>query len=163
MEINRFNIFQNVASAKTQGQTQGVSDSNGFIGKYDFFNILAAQLKYQDPMAGGDNSEYIAQMSQFAMIEKLENLSDQVNTLYNLSAAQNAMNMIGKDVVLNTMEAGEVKGVVDRVEISQTGIHYVVNGESYAHPTLLSVGSAETKGAEIDSTAPESAAPESSH
>ena len=141
MEINRFNIFQNVAATQTQGQTQGVSDSNGFIGKNDFFNILAAQLKYQDPMAGGDNSEYIAQMSQFAMIEKLENLSDQVNTLYNLSAAQNAMNMIGKDVVLNTLEAGEVKGIVERVEISQAGIHYVVNGESYAHPTLLSVGS----------------------
>lgn len=148
MEINRFNIFQNVASTQTQTQTQGVSDSNGFIGKNDFFNILAAQLKYQDPMAGGDNSEYIAQMSQFAMIEKLENLSDQVNTLYNLNAAQNAMSLIGKDVVLNTLEAGEVNGIVDRVEISQAGIHYVVNGETYAHPTLLSVGNAAAEGSE---------------
>lgn len=150
MEINRFNIFQNVAATQTQGTTQGLSESSSFIGKNDFFNILAAQLKYQDPMAGGDNSEYIAQMSQFAMIEKLENLSDQVNTLYNLSAAQNAMNMIGKDVVLNTIEAGEVKGIVDRVEISQTGIHYVVKGETYAHPTLLSVGNGATDAAGAD-------------
>lgn len=154
MEINRFNIFQNVAATQTQGASQGVSDSNGFIGKNDFFNILAAQLKYQDPMAGGDNSEYIAQMSQFAMIEKLENLSDQVNTLYNLSAAQNAMNMIGKDVVLNTLEAGEVKGIVERIEISQSGIHYVVNGETYAHPTLISVGSAEATGTASEGAAP---------
>jgi len=147
LEINRFNIFQNVAAAQTQSQTQGISDSNGFIGKNDFFNILAAQLKYQDPMAGGDNSEYIAQMSQFAMIEKLENLSDQVSTLYNLSAAQNALGMIGKDVVLSTTEAGEVKGIVDRVEISQAGIQYVINGETYAHPTILSVGNAASEGA----------------
>lgn len=162
MEINRFNIFQNVAASQTQGQTQGVSDSNGFIGKNDFFNILAAQLKYQDPMAGGDNSEYIAQMSQFAMIEKLENLSDQVSTLYNLSAAQNAMNMIGKDVVLNTLEAGEVKGVVDRIEISQAGIHYVVNGETYAHPTLLSVGHSESNGAVSEGPVTEGAVMEGS-
>ena len=151
MEINRFNIFQKVTSTQTQSQSQGISDSGSFIGKNDFFNILAAQLKYQDPMAGGDNSEYIAQMSQFAMIEKLENLSDQVNTLYNLSAAQNAMNMIGKDVVLNTQESGEVKGIVERVILSQAGIHYAVNGKTYAHPTLDSVGSATPESAAIES------------
>lgn len=138
MEINRFNLFQNVAPVRTQNQ--GISESSSFIGKNDFFNILAAQLKYQDPMSGGDNSEYIAQMSQFAMIEKLENLSDQISTLYNLNAAQSAVTLIGKEVVLKTMESGEVKGTIERVEISSSGMHYVIDGVSYAYPTVLSIG-----------------------
>ena len=151
MEINNFNnfsnfnIFKNVAQATSQSESQGITESNSFVGKNDFFNILAAQLKYQDPMAGGDNSEYIAQMSQFAMIEKLENLSDQVNALYNLNSAQNALNVIGKEVALDTMEAGEVRGIVDRVEISRSGISYVVDGETYRYPALLSIGSSEAE------------------
>lgn len=145
MEINNFNIFKNVASTSSQLKSEGITESNSFVGKTDFFNILAAQLKYQDPMAGGDNSEYIAQMSQFAMIEKLENLSDQISGLYNLNSAQNALNVIGKEVVLDTTEAGEVRGVVDRVEISQKGIHYVIEGETYRYPALISVGSSEAQ------------------
>ncbi|SCZ77791.1 flagellar hook capping FlgD N-terminal domain-containing protein [Acidaminobacter hydrogenoformans] len=145
MEISNFNIFKNAAGTSAQLKSQGITESNSFVGKNDFFNILAAQLKYQDPMAGGDNSEYIAQMSQFAMIEKLENLSDQINALYNLNSAQNALEVIGKEVVLDTMEAGEVRGIVDRVEISSKGINYVVDGQTYMYPALLSVGSGEAQ------------------
>lgn len=151
MEINQFNnfnnfsIFKNASDAASQLKSEGITESNSFVGKNDFFNILAAQLKYQDPMAGGDNSEYIAQMSQFAMIEKLENLSDQVNALYNLNSAQNALNVVGKEVALDTMESGEISGIVERVEISRSGISYVVNGETYRYPALLSVGSSEAE------------------
>ena len=151
MEINQFNnfnnfsIFKNVSDAASQLKSEGITESKSFVGKNDFFNILAAQLKYQDPMAGGDNSEYIAQMSQFAMIEKLENLSDQVNALYNLNSAQNALNVVGKEVALDTMESGEVRGIVERVEISRSGISYVIDGETYRYPSLLSVGSSEAQ------------------
>ncbi|MDK9710581.1 flagellar hook capping FlgD N-terminal domain-containing protein [Acidaminobacter sp.] len=139
MDIQNTNIFANTA-ASTQ-QKQSLTDQSSFIGKNDFFKILSAQLKYQDPMSGGDNSEYIAQMSQFAMIEKLENLADQLNTLYNLNSTNHAMSMIGKQVDLETLETGVVSGILERVEISQQGIKYVVNGETYAYPKVLSVGS----------------------
>jgi flagellar basal-body rod modification protein FlgD len=146
MNMPPLSTFANVSSTRTQ--TQGMTDSNGFVGKNDFFKILAAQLKYQDPMSGGDNSAYIAQMSQFAMIEKLENLADQISTLYNLNATQNAVSMIGKDSVMDTLEAGRITGRIERIEIAASGLNYVVDGKSYAYPTLISVGMPETEGRE---------------
>ena len=121
----------------TQGQ--GISDHNSFLGPNDFFKILAAQLKYQDPMAGGDHGEHIMQMSQFAMIEKMDHLVKSIESLYNLNATGYALNLIGRTVTLDTLEQGAVTGVIEKMEITQGGIHYWMDGQRFERPGILKV------------------------
>lgn len=122
-----------------------ITEQNSFIDNDGFLQILAAQLKYQDPMGGGEGSgsgDQIMQMSQFAMIEQLTKMSEAVDRLYQLSAAGEAVNMVGKEVTLKTPE-GQVTGLVDKVEITEEGNHYWVEGERYAHALIMDVAIGE--------------------
>jgi len=137
--VNVNGVNQAGAAGSTRTGT-AITDSKGFIGKDDFFKILSAQLKYQDPLEGGDNNQYIMQMSNFAMIEKLENLESSIQSLFNLSTTGYAVNLIGKTVTMDTKEAGEVTGRIEKLEITGEGIHYWIGGTRYEYPAIRSIG-----------------------
>ncbi|MEW8955120.1 flagellar hook assembly protein FlgD [Clostridium sp.] len=85
--------------------------------KNSFLKILSAQLKYQDPTSGGqDSSALVAQMAQFASMEQMMNLN---NTVTSLSG--NAL--IGKGVGLKLVDDSG-KPVTGIVRLSE-----VVDGE----------------------------------
>lgn len=128
-----------------QGVEKNITAQNSFVDNNGFLQILAAQLKYQDPMGGqgSDSGDQIMQMSQFAMIEQLTRMSESIDQLYRLSASGEAINMVGKEVTLKTEDA-QVHGVVDKVEITRDGTHYWMNGIKYTHPLILDVGSVKT-------------------
>jgi flagellar basal-body rod modification protein FlgD len=140
MNISRNNPYSTEVSQTTKTQSVSLTESSSFIGKNDFFKILSAQLKYQDPMSGGDNNAYIAQMSQFAMIEKMENMVESLDALYNLNATGQAVNLIGKTVTMDTNESGLVTGTIDRIEVTKNGIQYAIGDKLYAYPAILKIG-----------------------
>lgn len=125
------------AGTPTQGQK--ITEHNSFLGPNDFFQILAAQLKYQDPMSGGDHGEHIMQMSQFAMIEKMDHLVKSMENLYNLNATGYALNLIGRTVTLDTLEQGTVTSVIEKMEMTREGIHYWMDGQRFERPGVLKV------------------------
>jgi flagellar basal-body rod modification protein FlgD len=94
---------------------------NNTLGKNDFLSLLAAQLKYQDPLEPVKDSDFVAQLAQFSSLEQLENMN-------NVMSAFQSYSLAGKYVLAEYMnESGEtvtVTGVVDRIINS--------GGESYA-------------------------------
>ena len=83
-------------AAKTP-TTQG----NGDLGKDEFLRLLTTQLKYQDPMEPMDNSEFVAQLSQFSSLEQLFNINETMGMGNDLSLAMNntmMTSLIGKDI-----------------------------------------------------------------
>jgi flagellar basal-body rod modification protein FlgD len=113
----------------TTGSVQQV-ESNDALGKNDFLNILAAQLQFQDPMEGSDNSEYIAQLAQFSSLEQMENLNTSLNELKGNQNLLYGSMLIGKmvDIAFNNEM---VSGVVDRVKLTDSVLKLVVAGEEY--------------------------------
>lgn len=137
------------------GTQQTVEDSQSFVGPNDFFKILSAQLQYQDPMSGEDPGEHIMQMSQFAMIEKMDQMLQEFENLYNLNASGQATDLVGREVKLETLEQGEAEGIVEKVEITPSGLHYWVNGDRYEQPRILEIGglvNSQEEGVEPDDT-----------
>ncbi len=87
--------------ATAAGQT-GNSQRNDDLGKQEFLNLLTTQLANQDPLDPMDNTEFVAQLSQFSSLESLVNIGSAVEQLAIAQAVSNSSNMvgyIGKEVV----------------------------------------------------------------
>jgi flagellar basal-body rod modification protein FlgD len=77
----------------------------GPLGKHEFLKLLTAQLRHQDPMNPLQGDEMAAQLAQFASVEALTNIGDQLagqqsQSTAVLTAINNsvAMGTIGKTV-----------------------------------------------------------------
>jgi len=71
------------------------------LGQDTFLKLLTTQLQHQDPLNPMDNSEFVAQLSQFSSLEQLTNANDNLQGLaVGMSSVGNAtmVNLIGKEV-----------------------------------------------------------------
>ena len=84
----------------------------------DFLRILLTQLTFQDPLKPLDNQEFIAQMAQFTNLELTRQLSDKSDTLLTIQSADQAINLIGRTVEINT-EAGTEVGAVTTITFNR--------------------------------------------
>lgn len=98
-----------INATKTANGTPIVRNT-GALDKNSFLRILVTELSNQDPTQQKDSTQYIAQLAQFSSLEQLTNLNNSVSFT-------GATALIGKDVLLNQMDAtgnavmGTVKGV----------------------------------------------------
>ena len=65
------------ASVRAGTSTQPTRTQNDQFGKDTFLKLLVAQLRFQNPMAPKDGSEFLAQTAQFTVVEKLSELEKQ--------------------------------------------------------------------------------------
>ena len=84
------------------------SASKNTMGKDDFFKLLIAQLKNQDPSNPSDSSQFAAQLAQYSSLEQMQNintnLTNSLNANYSLTQSINntmAATLIGKEVKLS--------------------------------------------------------------
>ena len=74
---------------------------NNTLGKDEFFQMLIAQLKYQDPLNPMDGTDFTAQLAQFSSLEQLSNMNSSLETVAANQLLTNqveAVTLIGKDV-----------------------------------------------------------------
>jgi flagellar basal-body rod modification protein FlgD len=89
------------------------------LGKDQFLQLLTAQLRYQDPTKPMENREFIAQLSQFSLVEQMTQLTKDMSALRQ-SAAMDPQ-WIGVRVSW-TDDAGSARtGVVDALERTSKG------------------------------------------
>jgi len=101
------------------GTGNGVNETSNLIGqnaldKQTFLNLLVTQLKYQDPLNPMENTEFVAQLSQFSSLEQLWNVNEnmQAETLLSQSIHNSMVaSLVGK----------EVKAVSNAVNLSEDG------------------------------------------
>lgn len=110
------------------------------MGQDMFLQLLVAQMQYQDPLEPTSNTEWVAQMATFSMVESL-------NTMKDSMLEQSANELVGKYVILNTTmgdgDASYVKGRVDFVTKVNGETKLSVNDRLYGLETLDTVADEE--------------------
>jgi flagellar basal-body rod modification protein FlgD len=80
-----------------------------------FLKILVEQLKNQDPSSPGDSTQYVQQMTSYAMLEQLTNVSQAMQVQQSNNAGTTATGLMGHTVTYvdeqGNEQSGEVKAV----------------------------------------------------
>jgi flagellar basal-body rod modification protein FlgD len=114
------------ATAKTTSTT--ISNS---LGQADFLKILVAEMQYQDPTNPTSNTEYVAQLAQFSMLEQMQTITDAINSSNLLQSA----GIIGKTVTASD-GSQTITGTVDSIVVEDS-VPYAVIGEDMVPVSLI--------------------------
>jgi len=128
-----------IGSITTQQTSTAASSSS--LNVEDFLKLMTAQLQNLDPMGenSADSSEYISQMSQFTMLEQMNNLTESLSNLSVLSQQQISFSLVGKTATVNDGEK-EITGVVEKVRYRSGYAYPVINGTEYSMDQVSEVG-----------------------
>lgn len=102
--------------ASTVGSISGASSlpQSANIGIEDFLKILTAQLNNQDPLKPVDNTEFVAQIAQFATLEQSRELNDKIDSLLSVQSSVQSVGLLGKTVDIKqngSLFSGTVSGL----------------------------------------------------
>lgn len=73
MDISQIGVLSN-QTALSNGSKISSSSSNSSLEMDDFFQLLAAELQYQDPSNPTSNDQYMQEMAQFSTLEAIQSL-----------------------------------------------------------------------------------------
>jgi len=82
------------------------------IGIQDFLKILTAQLNNQDPLKPVDNTEFIAQIAQFATLEQSRELNGKIDSLLSTQSSMQSVGLLGRTVDVDRGDGTFIQGTV---------------------------------------------------
>ncbi len=98
------------------------------MGEEQFLQLLVTQMQYQDPLEPTNNTEWVAQMATFSMVESLNDMKDAMSE-------QSANGLVGKYVLIKeTDSSGNVsyaKGKVDYITVTNGKTKLSVDDKLY--------------------------------
>ena len=129
-----------VAAPTTSSSTTTTKKPDA-LGKDAFLKLLVAQMKYQDPMSPADGNAFIAQSSQLAMVEKLEDLASSNAQMLAAQRSQTAAALLHQNVAW-TEDGADQTGVVDSVRLTADGPLLVIGSKTVPLSVVTSLGAA---------------------
>jgi len=111
----------------------------------DFLKLLVVQMKSQDPLNPKQDTEFIAQMTQFSALEQSKAMQKDIAGLRGDQELLQADAMIGRYVTLHDGKAIVAPGIVSAVDVVDGDPMIVVNGKQYAMSQVLSISTVPTE------------------
>jgi flagellar basal-body rod modification protein FlgD len=109
-------------------QAEGTGQS---LGKDDFLKVLVGQMQHMDPMnTEGGSQEFMAQMTQFSMLEQMQNLAA-------ASERSSTFALIGRTVTYVTAAGNTAEGVVESVQSGGGKLTLTVAGQAGVDPETV--------------------------
>ena len=105
----------------------------------DFLKLLIVQMKSQDPLNPKQDTEFIAQMTQFSALEQSKAMQADIAGLRDDQELLQADAMIGRYVTLHDGDALIKPGMVSAVDVVDGSPKIVVNGKQYSMSQVLSI------------------------
>ncbi|RMD73730.1 MAG: flagellar hook assembly protein FlgD [Lentisphaerae bacterium] len=116
-----------------------VTEPSEMFDKLGYLKLLIAQLQNQDPLNPMDNNEFMNQMTQFSMLEQLQNMTSAFTDSTKTNMITSAANLVGKQVSLRPQPDTTVEGVVEKIRYVDEHIELLVDGNWYNIEHLASV------------------------
>jgi flagellar basal-body rod modification protein FlgD len=97
-------------------------DNTG-LDKDSFLKILVGQLQNMDPMSASsqDPSQMIGQMTQYSILEQLQNLSTSSSDSLNAQKQTQSLALLGKTVGYKDADGNDTAGLVQQVDFGTDG------------------------------------------
>ena len=97
----------------------------------EFLTLLTIQLQNQDPLDPVKQEDFISQLSQFSMLEGVENLNSSFQSMLQLQEVSQGLDLVGKNVDYLDVASGEMEsGVVDEFFVDQGVVNLMINGRA---------------------------------
>lgn len=135
-EVQDGRFVEDTSESSSAGKGGKKKNVDNTMGQDQFLQLLVAQMQYQDPLEPTSNTEWVAQMATFSMVESLNNMQ----TAYN---KQSANSLVGKYVFINDGDNGFVKGKVDFITIQDGKTKLSVGDKLYDLDQLDTVSDEE--------------------
>ena len=98
---------------------------NQTFSQQDFFKLLIAQLKYQNPLQPTENNDFMMQVTQFGMLEALQALKTTGDEMLKAEVMQ----LIGTKVAASLPDNSTVSGTVSSVKFCEGVPYLTVEGQ----------------------------------
>ncbi|MEA2167866.1 MAG: flagellar basal-body rod modification protein FlgD [Solirubrobacteraceae bacterium] len=131
-------IQQTNATTPTTPPGQTAPAGPKALGKDDFLKLLVGQMRNQDPMAPSGDKEFIAQMTQFSMLEQITNLASATNQLAERTGITQTVGLLGRTVTYTAADGTAVTGTVDGVDLAGGTPMLTVSGTGGIDPSAIS-------------------------
>lgn len=132
---NYLDLINGTAST-TKKYNAKFDNSDKDLSVQDFFNMMVKQLTNQDFMNPVDDTQYLAQMAQFATMQEMMDLC-------NYSKQNYVMDMLGKEVTLDSYEIGgdtkQITGKVEKIGIENNEYKVYIDGTPYDYTKVKTI------------------------
>lgn len=109
-----------------------------------FMSLLVTQLQNQDPSSPMDTNEMIAQTTQLAMMEKLNQLATHAEENFSLQMRSAAAALIGQQVSYAGPDGATITGTATSVSYAGAVPQVTVGGQTIALDAVSGVSAAST-------------------
>lgn len=113
-----------------------VEEEDTGLGVDDFLNLMVAELQNQDFMNPVDNSQYVAQMAQFANLQQMQELASYSKTNYVTS-------LVGKNVTAAKFTVSgnldKVTGNISKVSLVDNDFKVFIGNKSFSLSQIMEV------------------------
>ncbi len=129
----------NQATAASTSASVGIAGNQQFSTDM-FLQILVTQLRYQDPMSGGqDTGEMITQLTMFTLLEQVVKLQQAVDQQSHMQGNQQALALLNQEVEAIGIDGRSITGTVSAVDISGSKPYLLIGEYYYPLGSILSV------------------------
>jgi flagellar hook assembly protein FlgD len=121
------------------------------LNQQDFLKIMIEQLKGQNPLEGGDSSDFFNQMVQFQSLEAMQSMTKAITQLTEVSTLANGAALVGREVLARIPahqgipgalpgDMEQVVGTVASVTFGDSVTVHLTDGRSVPAARILAVG-----------------------
>ncbi len=130
----------NAVSAASATSATSAAGAAGGLNMQDLLKILLTQLNYQDPLKPMDNTQFVAQIAQFASLNETSQLNTSMQQSLSLQSSLEPVNLLGKSVTYNLGSgASDVSGTVSAISMQSGSPVFTITTSSGGQQTGVSL------------------------
>lgn len=123
----------NPLSSSTTPQTASSSqtmptNANSMVSEKNFFTLLSAELKYQNPTKPVQSTQFIAELAQFSSLSAETSMQSSLKTLVQMSQQTNAPILNGAALIGKTVTTASGSGTVTSANYQNHTLSLTVSG-----------------------------------
>ena len=109
------------------------------MNQQDFLKLMMVQLQNQDPLKPQDGATMLTQMSQIASMQSMTSMQQALTNVGVNQQVTLAQSLLNRTVQVKNSDGQSIEGKVDQVDVSNSDVQILVNGQLYKIADLKKV------------------------